>query len=211
MRKQSVFAIVAMMLACGMPMAGLGQTAGAPGTVEAKLDQTLDTAYTKAGDKVSATLQGDVTLNDTKLTKGTRLTGTVIKAVKQDKKHPNAGLILRFDDAQPKGGAAVPLRATIVSISPSHSDEIEKVDVGSGDVTDASLAADVAAGTMDDANDTATAKSATAVNGVRVISNIKGVVLFAAAPGKASGIIVARKGALQLDKWTRLNVVLSPR
>lgn len=185
-----------------------GAAAPLPG-VWAKLDETLDTGYTKAGDKISASLQSEVDLNGTKLPKGTKLTGTVVKTAKQDKQHPNSGLVLRFDTAALKGGSTVPVHVAIASLAPSHADEVEKVDVGSGDVTDASLSADVAAGEMNDPNGHTTAGTGTRVNGVRASSSINGVVLFASPDGSTSGVIVAKKGPLELEKWTRMSVVVT--
>lgn len=179
--------------------------------VWAKLDQTLDTSYTKAGDKISAVLQQETSVKGTTLPKGSKLTGTVLRSVKKDKQHKNAGVVLAFDSAVLKNGSTVPVHVTVASLAPSRTDEIEKVDVGSGDITDATLYADVAAGRMDDPNGGASADSGTRVNGVRATSSIKGVVLFAVPSGNASGVVVARTGPLQLDKWTRLNVIVTPR
>jgi hypothetical protein len=218
MRRWSGFAVAVAMGVVGVG-AGVAQQAGekagnpvaATPAVETKLDQTLDTGFTREGDKISAVLQADATLNATKFPKGTKLTGTVVKSVKQDKQHPNAGLVLLFDTAVLKDGSKMPVRAAIVSLAPSHADEVEQVEAGSGQVTDAALRAMEVSGRMDDANQSMTANSTTSVNGVKTTSSIKNVVLFASPNGSVSGIVVARIGALQLDKWTRIRVVLEPR
>lgn len=184
------------------------QTAG----VWAKLDQTLDTTFTKAGDKVSVVLQSDVNDDKLELPKGTKLTGTVVRSEKQGKEHANAGMVLLLDTAALKDKSTVPVHVTITALAPSPSDEVEKVDVGSGQVTDASMAAAKAAHQLDDPNGHAAAGSSTKVNGTTATSSIKGVVLFAAPDEKSSGVILAQAGQrLELHKWTRFNVVVTPR
>jgi pectate lyase len=184
------------------------QTAG----VWAKLDQTLDTTFTKAGDKVSMVLQSEVSADKLVLPKGTKLAGTVVKSVKQGKEHANAGMVLLFDTATLKDKSTVPVHVTIAALAPSASDEVEKVDVGSGQVTDASMAAAKAAHQMDDPNGHAAAGSSTKVNGITATSSIKGVLLFASPDEKSSGVIVAQAGErLELHKWTRFDVLVTAR
>jgi hypothetical protein len=180
--------------------------------VWAKLDETLDTTFTKAGDKVSMALQSEVTADGLKLPKGTKLTGTVVKSQKQGKEHANAGLVLLFDTAVLKDKSTTPVHVAVTSVAPSPSDEVEKVEVGSGQVTDASMAATKIAHQMDDPNGQAAADSSTKVNGVKATSSIKGVTLFASPDDKSSGVIVAQAGKqLELHKWTRFEVVVTPR
>lgn len=205
-------AIVTMGFATGSGSAQTSATTStAPIGIWARMNETVDTAYTRAGDKISAVLQDDTAVNDIRLPKGTKLTGTIVKSVKQDKQHPNSGVVLLFDTAVLKSGATVPVHVAIASLSPSLSDKIEQVTAGSGDITDASLAAGVIEGGMDDPNKGVTAHSGTTVNGIRATSNIKGVVLFASPNSSSSGVIVARTGPLQLNKWTQINVVVTPR
>jgi hypothetical protein len=183
----------------------------APPGAWTKLDQTLNTSFTHAGDKISAVLQEEVTVKDVKLPKGTKLTGTVLKSVSQDKTNPNSGLVLLFNAAVMKDGTAVPVQVTITSIAPSHSDEVEQVFAGSGQVTDAAMTAANQMGGMADANQSVTAHSSTKLNGHVATSSIKGVALFAPPNGKSSGIVVALAGPLQLTKWTRIDVLVSPQ
>jgi hypothetical protein len=180
-----------------------------PQGVWAKLDQTLNTSFTRAGDKISAVLQDEVALKDLKLPKGTKLTGIVQKSVNQDKQHPSSGLVLLFDTAMLKGGTIVPVQVMMASIAPSLSDEVEQVFVGSGQVTDATMRAANEMGGMADPNQSITAHSSTKVNGVVATSSIKGVALFVSPNGKSSGVVVGLTGPLQLTKWTRINVVVS--
>ena len=60
-------------------LTSISQTA-APSAVRAKTNEVVDTTYSRAGDKVSVILQGDVMVKETKLPKGTKLTGTVVKS-----------------------------------------------------------------------------------------------------------------------------------
>ena len=182
-----------------------------PPEVWTKLDQTLNTSFTRAGDKISAVLQDEITVKDVRLPKGTKLTGSVLKSVNQDKTNPNSGLVLLFDTAQTKDGTKLPVQVMMVSIAPSHSDEVEQVTVGSGQVTDAvSRAANVMGG-LADPNESQTAHSSTKVNGVVATSSIKGVTLFVSPNGKSSGVVVALEGPLQMTKWTRINMRVGPR
>jgi len=200
-----------------------------PPGVWAKLDETLNTSYTRAGDKISAVLQEEVTVKDVRLPKGTRLTGTVLKSVNQDKQHPSSGLVLKFDTAVLKNGTSIPLQVMMASIAPSHSDEVMQVELGSGAgapsnpgggpaqgssiasrSTDANWIAANKMGILDDPNQTVTAHSSTKVNGLVATSSIKGVALFASPTGNSSGVVVALEGQLQLTKWTRINMVLIP-
>jgi hypothetical protein len=201
-----------------------------PPGVWVKLDQTLNTSFTRPGDKISAVLQEDVAVKDQRLPKGTKLTGTVLKSVRQDKEHSNSGLALLFDTAQMKNGMTLPVHVTLASIAPSHSDEVEQITLGSGGgtpssptggpssgspiaarSTDANWIAANAMGELDDPNETKTAHTATKVNGWVATSSIKGVTLLAIPNGSSSGVVIAETGPLQLTKWTRINLVVSPR
>jgi hypothetical protein len=220
MRLRWVFVVA--VLAVGLTVSAVAQkaapadqqpaTAALSAAVWVKLDQGLDTTFTKAGDKVSVALLSDLNRDELKLPKGTKLTGSVVKSVKQDKEHANAGLFLLFDTAVLKDKSTVPVRVVVTSLAPSPSDQVEKVDVGSGDVTDASMGAAKAAHQMDDPNGHASADSSTKVNGVKATSSISGVLLFASPDDKSSGVIVGRAGQqLELHKWTRFNVVVTTR
>lgn len=182
-----------------------------------KLNESIDTGYSRAGAKISATLQSEATVpaHDATpavtLPKGTKLAGTVVRVVQQGKEHPHSGLILLFDTAELKDHKTVPVHAVIRSLEPSASDQIEKIDVGSGDVTDANSRVNKEMGAMFDPNESVNGDTATKTGNERYTSKIMGVLLFAAAKGEASGIVVAaRPGPLHLEKWTRLNIVLGP-
>ena len=198
-----------------------------------KLDETLNTAFTRIGDKISAVTQDEITVNNVRLPKGTKLTGTVLQSVNQDKQHPNAGMVLLFDTAVMKDGKALPVKVTMASIAPSHSDEVEKIDLGSGAgapggtrsptggaavsspiasrSTDANWITAKVMGVLDDPNVSQTANSKTEMNGQIATSTIKGVTLVASPSGLSSGVVVGRDPTLQLTKWTRINMFVSPR
>ena len=200
-----------------------------PPGVWTKLNETLNTNFTLAGDRISAVTQEEVTVKDARLPKGTKLTGTVLKSVNQDKEHSSSGLVLKFDTAVLKNGTSIPVKVMMTSIAPSHSDEVEQIELGSGAgapsnpgggpaqgspiasrSTDANWIAANKMGIMDDPNETATAHSSTKVNGLVATSTIKGVALFASPNGNSSGVVVALEGPLQMTKWTRINMVLIP-
>jgi hypothetical protein len=214
MRRRLDFVVAAMAvgLTGSMVLAQQAAPSDRPAGIWAKLDQTLDTTFTKEGDKVSVVLQSDISEDKLKLPKGTKLTGTVVKSAKQGKEHTNAGLVLLFDAAVLKDKSTVPVHVAMTSVAPSASDEVEQIDVGSGQITDASMAAAKAAHQMDDPNGQVSADSSTKVNGVKATSGIKGVTLFASPDDKSSGVIVAQAGQqLELHKWTRFKVVVTPR
>lgn len=209
------------------PTAKPAPTPPPPG-VWTKLDETLNTSYTRTGDKISAVLQEDVTVKDVKLPKGTKLTGTVITSTNQDKTHSSSGLVLNFDTAVLKSGKSIPVRVTMASIAPSHSDEVEQIELGSGAgapsspgggpaqgssiasrSTDANWIAATTMGKLNDPNQATTAQSSTRVGDLAATSSIKGVTLFVPPNGKSSGVVVALAGPLQLTKWTRINVLVS--
>ncbi len=208
---------------CGLALLGFGLLASAqtqqptnkapapPPGAWTKLDQTLNTSFTRAGDKIVTVLQEEVTLKDIKLPKGTKLTGSVVKSVNQDKTNPNSGLVLLFNAAVMKNGTVVPVQVTMASIAPSSSDEVEQVFAGSGQVTDAASHAANEMGGMADANESVRAHSSTKLNGQVATSSIKGVALFAPPNGKSSGVVMALSGPLQLTKWTRINVLVGPQ
>lgn len=211
LRKGFVAAVLAGLMGPGV----IAQQPGPqdpPAGVWAKLDQSLDTGLTKVGDKVTIVLQSDVSRDKLTLPKGTKLTGTVLKSEKQGKEHVNAGLVLLFDTAVLKDKSTVPVHVAMISLAPSAADQVEKVELGSGQVTDASMAATRIAHGMDDPNGHTSADSSTKVNGQAATSSINGVVLFAAPDDKSSGMIMARAGEqLELHKWTRFEVVVTPR
>lgn len=195
---------------------GSAKEPAAPGTW-AKLNETLDTGYSRAGDKISVTLQAETIVpahDDVPaliLPKGTKLTGTVVRSVQQGKEHPHSGLILLLDSAELKDHKSVPVHAVIRSLAPSASDQIEKIDAGSGDVTDANMRVSKVMGAMFDPNDSVKGDTATKAGSELYTSKILGVLLFAASQGNGSGIAVAANpGPLHLEKWTRLNIVLEP-
>jgi hypothetical protein len=200
-----------------------------PPGVWAKLDQDLSISFTRMGDNISLVLQEEVTVKDVKLPKGTKLTGTVVKIMNQDKANPSSGLVLNFDTAVLKNGKSIPVQVTMASIAPSSSDEVEQIELGSGAgapsnptgstamsspiasrSTDANWIAANTMGILNDPNNTMTGHSSTKLNGQEATSSIKGVALFASPNGKSSGVVVALAGPLRLTKWTRINVLVSP-
>jgi hypothetical protein len=203
------------------PLPASKASAPPPPGVWTKLDETLNTSFTRAGDKVSAVLQDEVTVKDTKLPKGTKLTGTVLKSVSQDKTHPNSGFVLLFDTAVLKDGTKMPVKVTMASLAPSHSDEVPEITLGSGAAagsgpiagrtTDANWIVATEMGGMADPNESKTGHSSNDLGGIVTTSSIKGVALVASTTAKSSGAIVGLANPLELSKWTRINVLVSPQ
>jgi hypothetical protein len=183
-----------------------------PAPVWVKLQEALDTTFTRPGDKFSAVTQEETTLNGVTLAKGTRLNGHVVKSVNQDRKHANAGLVLVFDSVVRKDGGAVPVQANMVSLAPSHGDEIPQEDNASPAPINAGNARMEAFLYKDGSNEGAgRATKSTKVNGVVATSSVVGVYLFVAPDANSSGVVVARDGKLELQKWTRIKLMLTAR
>jgi hypothetical protein len=66
-------------------------------------------------------------------------------------------------------------------------------------------------GVLSDPNKTQTADSKTEMNGQIATSDIKGVTLVASPSGLSSGVVIGIDPTLQLTKWTRINMAVSPR
>lgn len=201
------------------PPAAKAAPVSPPPRVWTKLDETLNTSFTRSGDKISATLQDEITVKDVKLPKGTKLTGTVLKSVSQDKTHPNSGFVLLFDTTVLKDGTKMPVKVTLASLAPSHSDEVPEITLGSGAAagsgpiagrsTDANWIAATEMGGMADPNESKTAHSSNDLGGIVTTSSIKGVALVASTTAKSSGAILGLANPLELSKWTRISVLVS--
>jgi hypothetical protein len=192
------------------PQAANKPTSPAPPGVWIKLNDNLNTAFSRAGDTISATLQEEVIVKDVKLPKGTKITGAVVTSVSKDKVHPHAGFVLLFDKAVLKDGTTLPVKVTMTSLAGSLADDVTKVDAGSGDVTDATMRAANVMGGLADPNESNVAHSETNLNGQTRTSSIKGVALFPSTSGN-SGVVVGDDQQLNLSKWTRICVLVGPQ
>ncbi len=95
---------------------------------QAGLMKPLDSRKIQAGQQFQAVLSEKVQLkNGPELPRGTVLIGTATAIEAQS--GGSSKLILRFTEAQPKGGKAIPIKATIVGFFPGNSLEREDRDI----------------------------------------------------------------------------------
>lgn len=107
--------------AMGTVPTGAAATAQVSGPVlEAKFASNLSTRNAKAGDPVKAkTLKAFKMEDGTELPKGSILVGKVTLSRSKKDGNGNAMLTFRFDEADVKGGAAVPIHGLVVAIGPA--------------------------------------------------------------------------------------------
>ena len=87
----------------------------------ARLTQRLDTKSATAGEKITAKLTNTIkTPEGLTLPNGTELLGRVDQVKSSNDRSP-AKLVLTFDQAELKDGKQVPIKATLVGISPAGS------------------------------------------------------------------------------------------
>lgn len=107
--------------AVGTVPAGAAATTPVP-VLEAKFSSSLSTRNAKAGDAVKAkTLKSFKMEDGTELPKGTVLVGKVTTVHSKKDGNGNALLTFRFDEADVKGGAVVPIHGMVVAIGPELS------------------------------------------------------------------------------------------
>jgi len=83
-------------------------------TIDAVLDKSLDAKKNKPNDPVSATLSGEMKAsNGVNIPKGSKLIGHITEAKPKAKGDPNSQLGIAFDKVVPKGGAEIPVHASI--------------------------------------------------------------------------------------------------
>jgi hypothetical protein len=100
------------------PAAAPAQPAGP--VLEARIEKKIDTGSAKVGDDVTAkTLRRYTLPGGTDLPKGSKLVGKVTKVESRKVGDGNSMLTFRFDQAQLKGGAAIPIHGLVVAIGPS--------------------------------------------------------------------------------------------
>jgi hypothetical protein len=88
--------------------------------LEAKFDRNVDTKSAKLGDPVFAkTLKAIKLADGTEIPKGSKLVAKIISVQSKKEGNGNSMLTFRFDEADVKGGAAVPIHGEVVAIGPS--------------------------------------------------------------------------------------------
>lgn len=88
----------------------------------AKIATSVSSRNAKAGDIVTAkTIKPGKLIDGTDLPKGSKLIGKVASAQSKKDGNGNSLLIFRFDQVEPKGGAAIPIHGLVVAIGPEVS------------------------------------------------------------------------------------------
>jgi hypothetical protein len=101
------------------PAATSSQTPAGPMLV-AKLAENLSSRTAKPGDTITAKIVKAAKLPDgTEIPKGSKLTGKVAGAKSKKDGDGNSLLIFRFDQIEPKGGAAIPMQGLVMAMGPS--------------------------------------------------------------------------------------------
>lgn len=94
------------------------QTAGP--VLEARFEKNLDTRSAKVGDAISAKTLRAVKLADgTEIPKGSKLVAQVITVQSKKLGNGNSMLTFRFDQAELKGGAVVPIHGQVIAVGPT--------------------------------------------------------------------------------------------
>lgn len=100
-----------------------GTAAAAPASapvMEAKISTNLSTKNGKVGATITAKTERSYKLQDgTDLPKGSRLIGTVSEVQSKKAGNGDSMLTFRFDQVEPKGGAAIPIHGMVVAIGPN--------------------------------------------------------------------------------------------
>lgn len=119
------WAAAALLFAVAAP-SGKAQTpapAAAP-ALEAKITSKLNTKNAKVGDTVTAkTLTVWKLADGTEIPKGSKLIAKVTSVQSKQAGNGNSMLTFRFDEAEAKGGAAIPIKAIVVAVGPSMAPE----------------------------------------------------------------------------------------
>jgi len=88
----------------------------------AKISVTLSTRNAKTGDVITAkTLKATKLKDGTEIPKGSTLIGRVAMIRSKKAGSGNSLLAFRFDQIEPKGSAAIPIRGLVVAIGPARS------------------------------------------------------------------------------------------
>lgn len=110
--------------------------------VKGELVSKLDTKTAKQGDtvviKTTETLK---TANGSEIPKGSKLMGHVTAVQPHSSQSPNSEVVLKFDQAELKGGQNMPIRSTIESVGPPEGSNTQSSDVFAGAPMPASGAA----------------------------------------------------------------------
>jgi hypothetical protein len=165
-------------------------------SVNASLKAGISSKDAKAGQTVMATLESPATIGGTLLPRGTMLVGHVVDVTKHSKDTPNGSISILFDQAKPKKGDLINVRASIFKIWPSENMMLARqTDVTAGmrgaptttNVDNALLRQNI-----DKMSQTVSGMQSAAGAPVQVVSGISGVALSAVGGDSKSGIMTAK-------------------
>jgi hypothetical protein len=170
-------------------------------SVNASLKSNVSSRDAKVGQPVVATLESPATIGSTVLPKGTQLTGRVVDLVKHTKTTPDGSLSILFDQAKPKKGDPINIKASVFKILPSENMMLaQRHDVSAGMTGSAGSQANtpLLRQNIDKADHTANGMQSAPGAPVQVVSAIPGVALSAVAGDDGSGIMVAKNQDVDL-------------
>ena len=141
MKRKPAFAIIAAIFLCPFlcPFAGHAQTASEPQAAEAphnqvitmtnilaNVDKAIDAKKAKADDSITARTTAATQLNDgTKVPVGSILEGRIDSVTPSEKKSDST-VVVTFNKLQIKDGKELPVKATLMSVTTTASDDNDK-------------------------------------------------------------------------------------
>jgi hypothetical protein len=170
-------------------------------SVNASLKSTVSSRDAKTGQAVMATLESPATVGGTVLPRGTVLEGHVVDVTKHSKGTPDGSLSIIFEQAKPKKGDPINIRASIFKILPSENMMLgQRRDVSAGMTGSAAAQANtpLLRQNVDKSNNTVSGMQSAAGAPVQVVSAIPGVALSAVAGEGGSGIMTAKNQDVDL-------------
>jgi hypothetical protein len=178
-------------------------------SVNVSMKNKVSSRDAKAGQIVTTTIETPATIGGTVLLRGTMLTGHVVDVTKHSKETPDGLVSILFDQAKPKKGEPINIRASIFKIMLSESNMLAQR-------TDTTAGMRGAAGTdmntavnrpnIDRNEHTVTGTQSAAGAPVQVVSTIPGVALSAVAGDSNSGIMTSKNQDVDLP--ASMNMVI---
>jgi hypothetical protein len=170
-------------------------------SVNASLKARIYSKDAKIGQAVLATVEDPATIGATVLVRGTVLVGHIVDITKHSKETPDGSISILFDQAKPKKGDPISIRASIFKILPSENMLLaQRSDMsgglrgtGAGDSNTALLRQNT-----DKADHTMHGTQSAAGAPVQVFSGIPGVALTAMASDSCSGMMTSKNQDVEL-------------
>ena len=169
-------------------------------SVDASLKATVYSKDAKVGQAVLATMEKPATIGGTALPRGTVLVGHVVEVMKHSKETPDGAISILFDQAKPKKGDPINIRASIFKIMPSENMMLaRRTDVTSGMVGAAGTDTNTALLRQNTDKDPKVSGLQSAPGApVQVVSAMPGIALSAVAGDSSSGIMTAKNQDVEL-------------